>query len=222
MRQIFLPYFFFAVFILLPSMAEAESSSVWQQEEGVSVRLLSATEAVGDGQINLGIDVRLEPGWKTYWRSPGAAGLPLSMDWSASTNLEKAELSWPAPERHETSGLVTYGYESHVILPLKVQVKDPAQPLVLSGKADIMVCNEVCIPYTLPLALTLPAGPAEPSFMAGDIALWQSRVPPTTHSEMAMNSATLSRTAIFASSSRNSNLSSTTIFAQGVSSKVPS
>ena len=41
------------------------------------------------------LDIDLKPGWKTYWRDPGDAGVPPQLDVSASTNVAGAELRFP-------------------------------------------------------------------------------------------------------------------------------
>ncbi|MEG4641374.1 protein-disulfide reductase DsbD domain-containing protein, partial [Paracoccus sp. APAP_BH8] len=43
--------------------------------------------ATAEGHRMTALHLRLEPGWKTYWRSPGDAGVPPRFDWAASRNL---------------------------------------------------------------------------------------------------------------------------------------
>ena len=63
--------------ILWPVMASGDAATDWIDGPKADVRLISATTAVGDrDKIPLGIEVRLDDGWKTYWRSPGDAGIP--------------------------------------------------------------------------------------------------------------------------------------------------
>ena len=33
------------------------------------------------------VEMRLDSGWKTYWRTPGAGGLPTQFDFTASRNI---------------------------------------------------------------------------------------------------------------------------------------
>lgn len=78
--------------VAAPAMAGA-GASPWASTEQSQVRLISAMTAVGDrASLSLGLHIRLEPGWKTYWRSPGDAGFPTLLDWSGSANLAAAEL----------------------------------------------------------------------------------------------------------------------------------
>ena len=68
--------------------------------------------------LPLGLHITLPKGWKTYWRSPGDAGLPARIDWSGSSNLADAEIRWPIPERFSLFGLETFGFEREVVLPI--------------------------------------------------------------------------------------------------------
>ncbi|MFX4601211.1 protein-disulfide reductase DsbD domain-containing protein, partial [Acinetobacter baumannii] len=72
----------------------------WVKAGQVEARLVSAVRGTGDlTALPLGLELRLEPGWKTYWRSPGDAGFAPRLDWSGSGNLAGATLSYPAPHR---------------------------------------------------------------------------------------------------------------------------
>jgi suppressor for copper-sensitivity B len=144
----------------------------------VAVRLIAGVEASGDlTKVPAALDVELDDGWKTYWRSPGEAGLPPALDWTGSTNLAAARLAYPAPERLTVLGLQTFGYKHEVIFPLSLTPKQPGRPLDLRAKVDLLVCAVQCVPETLTLALTIPAGPARPSDAAQTLAKWQARVP---------------------------------------------
>ena len=72
----------------------------WTDSQVVRARLLSAVTGAGDlSSVPAGVEVSLDGDWKTYWRSPGDAGLPPALDWAGSTNLRAATLSYPAPAR---------------------------------------------------------------------------------------------------------------------------
>ncbi|OIR00826.1 thiol:disulfide interchange protein DsbD precursor [mine drainage metagenome] len=167
-----------AVLCALTPPARAESAAAWTSNDQGSVGLLSAATATGGRQtVQLGLDFRLKPGWKIYWRSPGDAGFPPSVAWTGSDNLAGAALSWPGPHRFSISGLETMGYKGEVVLPLAVRLKDPARPLVLKAAVEYLVCAVVCIPQHASLALTLPAGPAQPGPEAHLISRFLARVP---------------------------------------------
>ncbi|HSK40725.1 MAG TPA: protein-disulfide reductase DsbD domain-containing protein, partial [Arenibaculum sp.] len=145
-----------------PRAAHA-AAGAWAETVIVESRLVSAVDGVGDlDRVPLGLHVRLEPGWKTYWRSPGDAGLPPVVDWAGSSNLEAADMAWPAPHRFTLFGLETFGYEGEVVFPIDAVPAEPGQPLALTAAADLLVCADVCVPRRLELTRDLPAGPAAP------------------------------------------------------------
>ncbi|MDA8031118.1 MAG: hypothetical protein MPK62_08345, partial [Alphaproteobacteria bacterium] len=101
-------------------------------------------------------ELDLQPGWKTYWRSPGAAGFGAEIDWSESENFAAAEIMWPRPRRFSLFDEAALGYEGRVLLPLSVTPRNPEQPLSLNGDLLYLVCRELCIPHEARLTLTLP------------------------------------------------------------------
>ena len=142
------------------------------------IRLISAQDAVGDGAVSLGLQIRLAPTWKTYWRTPGEAGFPPRIDWTGSTNLESVDIAWPAPTRFlEIGDLITHGYKDEVVLPLAIRATDPGAPLVLKAVVDYPVCQEICYPFQATFTLELPPGVAGPTEHGADIARYLARVP---------------------------------------------
>ena len=176
MRRIFATAILVMVLAAI-GQARADSASQWASTDQARLRLVSAASATRGASVPLGLQITLAPGWKTYWRSPGDAGLPVTLDWTGSTNLATAQLSWPVPHRFSLFGLDTFGYEDEVVLPIAAKPADPAQPIGLRLKVDYLVCEKVCIPHAAHLALDLPAGTASPTEFAQLIDRYASRVP---------------------------------------------
>jgi DsbC/DsbD-like thiol-disulfide interchange protein len=107
------------------------------------------------------VELELAPGWKTYWRSPGDAGIPPTFDWSGSENVKSVRLHWPAPEVFEANGMQTIGYHERLVLPVEITPKDPSRPVRLSVVMALGVCDEICLPATLELTSDL-ASPGAP------------------------------------------------------------
>ncbi|WP_298904677.1 protein-disulfide reductase DsbD domain-containing protein [uncultured Aliiroseovarius sp.] len=101
--------------------------------------------------------VRLADGWKTYWRSPGEAGIPPSLDWRGSGNLAGVTFHWPVPQVFETSGMQTIGYSHELILPMSLTPRQTGEPIILTGKVNLGVCKDVCMPMDAEISVTLPA-----------------------------------------------------------------
>lgn len=169
------------VFLGLSPIAWAASdgaASEWSHNEQGSLRLISAVGAVGDsGDLQLGLEFHLKPGWKIYWRSPGDAGFPPAIDWKGSDNLAEAVISWPAPHRFSVSGLETMGYKDEVVLPVVVRLNDPTKAVSLRASVDYLTCDVLCVPGHADLALDLPAGPAEAAPSAHLISRFLAQVP---------------------------------------------
>jgi DsbC/DsbD-like thiol-disulfide interchange protein len=103
------------------------------------------------------VELMLAPGWKTYWRSPGDAGIPPSFDWSGSENVKSVRLHWPAPVVFHTNGMQTIGYHDSLILPVEITPESPSEPIRLRVRMELGVCDEICLPAALDLATDLAA-----------------------------------------------------------------
>lgn len=132
----------------------AAEPSAWSSAHGAAIRLIPGDRAA-DGAWRAGIKIRLEPGWKTYWRSPGNSGVAPTFDWSASDNLADVSVLWPAPELFSDGLGQSIGYKSDVVLPLRVVPKDPAKPVALSLAMQYGACKDVCVPATGEALVTL-------------------------------------------------------------------
>jgi suppressor for copper-sensitivity B len=151
----------------------------WVAADEAEVRLVSSVAAVSPGQarLPLGLHVRLAEGWRIYWRTPGAAGLPPQFDWTGSDNLAGAVLHWPAPRRFEAFGLQSYGYAGEVIFPVTAALARAGEPVALRLAWSYLVCREVCMPGEASLSLDLAAGPPVRTSAAEQIARHAARVP---------------------------------------------
>ncbi|HKK34945.1 MAG TPA: protein-disulfide reductase DsbD domain-containing protein [Paracoccaceae bacterium] len=111
-----------------------------------------------DGRRVAGFRVQLAPGWKTYWRTPGEAGIPPHFDWSRSENVAGVEVRWPRPVAFDTYGMLTLGYEREVTFPLELTPEDPERAMRLALDVLFGLCSDICIPAQASLELTIPPG----------------------------------------------------------------
>jgi len=140
------------VLLVIGSLPAGAATGDWVEGSKARVRLLvSGVDA--RGQLQAGLEIQLEPEWSTYWRSPGDAGIPPVLDFSASRNAGAVDVAFPPPLRHDDGMTVTNVYEGDVILPLTATLADPRAPGELAVKMDIGVCQEVCIPDHFEAAL---------------------------------------------------------------------
>lgn len=163
-----------AVAALAPVPVAAEIP-VSAKVPGAEVLLLGG--AVAGTHADAGIELRLAPGWKTYWRYPGDSGVPPVLSWSGSENVLKVEMEWPAPKRFaDGAGGFSIGYKGTVLFPLKVELKEPGKPARLVVSFDFAVCEALCMPAKADVAVDLGGGAAE----AGRIAAARAGVPVAT------------------------------------------
>src|SRR5579859_476723 len=167
----------FALLLLLVSgvAQAAELASDWGSTKQGQVRLLAAPGT--GGALQLGLQFRLAPDWKIYWRSPGDAGLPPEVNWDGSDNLSVGETSWPVPDRFSYAGLETFGYEGEVVLPIAATLPDPAVPVRIRAAVSFLTCAAICVPNDVSLSLDLPAGAAASAESGALIGRYAARVP---------------------------------------------
>ena len=148
-------------FALTAAGAASAARSDWFQADQSQLRLLLGPGE--NGRLSGGIEIALEPGWYTYWRNPGEAGVAPGFDFSASANVADVEVLYPVPERHDDGTSVSLIYRDGIVFPLEITPVDPSEPVTLSLSATFGVCSEICIPTRTEAALTLaPSEPADP------------------------------------------------------------
>lgn len=167
------------ILLLVGFTASAHAASgAWATTDHTRLRLISQTDGVGDGaSIVLGLHFQMDEHWKIYWRSPGDAGFPPSIDLEGSTNAQDATIHWPLPERFSVLGFETLGYTDEVVLPVTLALNNPGDALNVTMQVSYLACAEICIPYDSVITLALPAGTATPSDEAHLLNRFQTQVP---------------------------------------------
>lgn len=110
-----------------------------------------------NGDHMAALHLTLAPGWKTYWRTPGDAGIPPQFNWRGARNTRAVGVHWPAPQVFWQEGMRSIGYKKEVILPLRVALKNGTRDARLGGVIDIGICHDVCMPHRLRVSAELPA-----------------------------------------------------------------
>ena len=169
-KRSFLPVFLgFCASLGLALIGQAESAQAaagpWLDQEQARLRLI-AGDVAGE-TIHVGLQFEIQPGWKIYWRSPGDAGYPPSIDWAGSDNLAGAEMLWPVAHRFSLFGLETFGYSDEVVLPIDVRVERPGEAVRIQANVDYLICEAICIPRQAMLSLDLPPSTAAASSPEG-------------------------------------------------------
>jgi DsbC/DsbD-like thiol-disulfide interchange protein len=176
-----------------PTKAAAESAvfaSAIVKGSASRARLLSAGPPQA-GAYHAAVEITLDPETITYWRQPGEAGSAPAFDFSKSVNVAAVEPSFPAPKHIDEAGTVVAGYDSRVLLPLRVTPRDPNAPVTLNLVLDYASCGKICLPARADLSLELPRVGASPH--AAAIAEAERLVPKKLTADEAKRRFSLSR-----------------------------
>ena len=148
----------FGSLLAAPQDAKAAASD-WVSSEGGDVRIVAAPPLL-DGTLPAILEIRLKPGWKTYWREPGASGIPPQVTINPLSGVMFTGLLFPAPKTFD-DGVVHYtGYDRSVALPMQLQLLDPTSAVDLKAQVFLGICKDICIPVQAELAVEMPAGAA--------------------------------------------------------------
>ena len=134
-----------------------------QRVGSLEVELVSdATQVVPGETFRVGLRLRHDPHWHTYWRNPGDTGFPTSFELQGPKDTQYSDIRWPAPGRLAIGPLANYGYEGEALI-----YRDVTLPAGFTGReahfqvhAEWLVCKEVCIPGEASLQLDIPVGGA--------------------------------------------------------------
>ena len=154
-RQLLIPLW--AIFL-----APFVSAQNYQGRELVKATLLADTSAIVPGKpFNAGLLLRMAPGWHTYWKFSGDAGLPTEIKWKLPPGWRVGEIEWPIPLKTNDPGdIQTYGYQDEILLMQEITppTKIDISPVKLSAEANWLVCEKICIPGGANLELELTTG----------------------------------------------------------------
>ena len=196
--------FTLAAVVATPAVAQSLPQSLPRYgatEKHVDAELIAATDAIVPGQpLTVGLRLKHENEWHTYWQVPGDSGLPTQIKWQLPAGFNAGAIDWPHPKRLPVGPLMNFGYEGETLLLTIVQV--PADlpvgtPVTLNAKALWLECKDVCIPGEAQVKLTLPVKTqAAPSSSAGLFKASQARVPQAALNATANIDATRIRVAL--------------------------
>lgn len=170
------------LFCLLIAVVPHGVAQTYQGKEVVKAELLADTTAIVAGKpFTVGLLLRMAPGWHTYWKFSGDAGLPTELKWKLPTGWKIGDIQWPIPLKTVDPGdIETYGYENEVLLmqeitpPVKL---DASSSVKLSTEASWLVCEKICIPGGTTLQLDLPVASTSQQANADVFARYRRLLP---------------------------------------------
>ena len=150
----------------IPSLnvAKGGSPSAVVQNEQVRAELVAhAPDGVGAGKpVWLGLQIKHQPHWHTYWKNPGDSGLPTVLQWTLPSGVVAGDIAWPTPQRIPVGTMANYGFSDTILLPVPLTVASDFQPtpggdLEVRLNASWLVCRQECIPQDGNFVLRVPA-----------------------------------------------------------------
>jgi thiol:disulfide interchange protein len=167
---------FFALVCFILTIASAQAAHTQAQ-------LVLGDDIARPGEtVLVGVHLKMEPGWHTYWKNPGEAGMATKIVWHLPQGVTAGDIQWPLPEKLPPAEVTTYGYENEVMLlvPLKLAPDVKPGPLALSAKVSWLECKEQCIPGDGTVQATLNVGAeTKAATNAALLKEWQGKLPRT-------------------------------------------
>jgi DsbC/DsbD-like thiol-disulfide interchange protein len=137
---------FTASSLLLGSQVSLAAQTGWLKTEGGNIRIITEPYMQGASEIRGVIDIDLLDGWKTYWRDPGAGGIPPSFDFSNTTLVNAADIHFPAPTWVKSGYDDFAGYKEPIQIPFTLALSSPAKETTVNARLMVGICAEICIP----------------------------------------------------------------------------
>ena len=138
---------------LLSTPTLQAASSPWLKTDGAQIRLVSLPTSDGKS-IRAGLQIQLDKGWKTYWRTPGASGLPPQVSFSASQNVKDAKILFPSPQLFSDTLGFSAGYKGSVTFPIQVHPLTAGEAITLNARGIVGICADICVPVQFDLSVT--------------------------------------------------------------------
>ena len=157
----------FASLLLLGLLASSSALAATAKPSPVQAALVAADASVQPGTpFTVALHLRHDPHWHTYWKNPGT-GLPTSIEWKLPPGWKAGEIQWPAPRvlKDKKGNIVGNGYEGELLLPVTLTPPAdlrPGETLTLNATADWLMCEEVCMPGSSNVTLTVPVSAEVP------------------------------------------------------------
>ena len=140
----------------------------WITGKKSAARLIAAPSPA-KGAYRAGVQIRLDPGAHTYWRSPGEVGAPPVFNFEGSENIKDVVVHYPTPARIDEAGLVEFGYRGAITFPVDVKLADDSRPGVLSLSLTYAVCGGICLPAAANAKLALPVKSEDGAELAAEL-----------------------------------------------------
>lgn len=176
---------FSATLVSTPSFS---ASTAWKNLGGGKARMIATKDPQTDKISGL-VEVKLDYGWKTYWRSPGGSGIPPEFDFSRSQKVTSHSVRYPVPQWISLPDAEFYGYKEKVSFVFTADAMDIDASLELD--LHIGVCEEICIPATAQFSLSSDQLNTSDAKSDTAIAIGQSTLPALASEKLSVTEITI-------------------------------
>ncbi len=185
----------FAVLMAMAAIPANAASTYWHDLGGGEVRM-SADMDPATGIVSGLVEIRLKPGWKTYWREPGGSGIPPVFDFTSSENFDIGEVLFPAPAVLKSGTSIFAGYKGMAAFPFSGKRADLPSGGALRLELLAGVCDEICIPAQASLEIpAIDLNRSDPKVQTL-IAMARLGLPTEPTAQLNVESAVVSGTAL--------------------------
>ena len=171
---------FGCVIVLLGLMSGTSYTQTSQGNDLIKATIICGTSSF-ERPFTIGIKLKMEPGWHTYWKNPGDSGIPIEVEAIGAEPYRIGPLQFPTPRKFSSEVGVSYGYDDSVIILAQVYPPknvDGVAPPAFDIKVSWLVCKQICLPGSA--TLRFEPGRLNPQGMGFDRALidrWTARLP---------------------------------------------
>jgi DsbC/DsbD-like thiol-disulfide interchange protein/cytochrome c biogenesis protein CcdA len=131
----------------------------------VTATLIADTSAIQVGKpFHLGVELSAKPGWHTYYKDPGEAGMPTKIEWTLPDGFVAKQVKWEKPIRFDEGGIITFGYLNKTLISTEFEPPGGLETdKTFTFKANVkwLSCRELCVPGGTQLTLSLPVWPKQ-------------------------------------------------------------
>ena len=151
--------FVFLFLLLCSFFANTEDLSQFSQKNFSKLEIIDGTKIYKeDNYLFFGVEINLKDGWKTYWKNPGDAGAPITLDFKNKKDLLEHKIFYPPPKRYIDEGIETIGYEKKVIFPVRIKLNSNNN-IKVKVSINYLICKNICIPLKEEKIINLPKEP---------------------------------------------------------------
>jgi DsbC/DsbD-like thiol-disulfide interchange protein len=159
----------------------ATASALAAPKNLVRATLIADTTAIKPGEpFRVGVLLKIEPNWHIYWKNPGDAGMPTTIDFKLPDGFRAGPIEFPVPTRLVQPGdIVAYGYENEVMLLTTITPPEKIDEsnITIAASVNWLVCEKVCIPGNANLNLTLPISADAKKDQSELFEKWSRQIP---------------------------------------------